>query len=195
LDQPLVTGLEAMYVTNSSTWVDKEEHSAELERVLSQLPGRRLERETGARLLIVGSEDDDTEFIKMVEKLGATVVIDEHCSGTRYFWNKVEAGDDRLYSIAERYVNRPPCPTKDWEERLRFPHILNLCRDFKVQGAIIIQQKFCDPHECDIMPLSHFLDENGIPSLFLEFDVTVPLGPFRVRVEAFLEMIGAEELF
>ena len=194
-DDPPLTGLEAMYMTVSSTWVDKDEHSAEIEKVLKQLPERKLSRNTGSRLLIVGSEDDDTAFVEMVEKLGATVAVDDHCTGTRYFWNKVQPNDDPMRAIADRYVKRPPCPTKDWEERWRFPHILQLCKDFKVQGAVIIQQKFCDPHECDIMPLRQYLDQHGIPSLFLEFDVTVPLGQFRIRVEAFLEMIGAEELF
>ena len=194
-EEPKLTGLEAMYMTVSSTWVDKEEHSAEIERVLEKLPDRRLDRDTGARLLIVGSENDDTAFIEMVENIGATVVVDDHCTGTRYFWNLVEPGEDRLLAIADRYVKRPPCPTKDWEERLRFPHILKLCQDFDVQGAIVIQQKFCDPHECDIMPLRKYLDDNDIPNLFLEFDVTVPIGQFRIRMEAFLEMIGAEDLF
>jgi benzoyl-CoA reductase subunit C len=195
LPDPKVTGLEAMYMTVSSMWIDKEEHSTEIEKVLKQLPDRKLERKTGTRLMIVGSEDDDTAFIEMVEKLGATVVIDDHCTGTRYFWNKVVPEDDRMLAIAKRYVLRPPCPTKDWEERWRFDHILKLCQDFKVQGAIIIQQKFCDPHECDIMPLRELLNKNGVPNLFLEFDVTVPLGPFRIRVEAFLEMLSSEDLF
>ena len=194
-EDPKLTGREAMYMTVSSMWTDKEEHSAEVENLLEKLPDRQLNRETGARLMIVGSENDDIPFIEMVENVGATVVVDDHCTGTRCFWNMTESGGDRLWAIAERYVQRPPCPTKDWEERWRFPHILNLCRDYDVQGAIIIQQKFCDPHECDIMPLRKYLDENDIPSLFLEFDVTVPLGQFRVRVEAFLEMIGAEDLF
>lgn len=194
-ENPNVTGLEAMYMTVSSMWVDKDEHSAEIEKLLAKLPDRQLNRDGGARLLIVGSEDDDTEFIKMVENVGATVVVDDHCTGTRYFWNEVEPGDDPMYQIADRYVKRPPCPTKDWEERWRFPHIVKLCKDFDVQGAIIIQQKFCDPHECDIMPLRKYLEDNGVPNLFLEFDVTVPLGPFRIRVEAFLEMIGSEDLF
>jgi benzoyl-CoA reductase subunit C len=194
-DNPQLTGLEVMYMTVSSMWVDKDEHSAEIEKVLAQLPDRQLNRDTGARLLIVGSEDDDTPFINMVESVGATVVVDDHCTGTRYFWNKVEQNGDRLMAIADRYVKRPPCPTKDWEERWRFPHIQQLCKDFDVQGAIIIQQKFCDPHECDIMPLRKTLEESGVPTLFLEFDVTVPLGQFRVRVEAFLEMISADDLF
>jgi len=195
LDTPLVTGLEAMYMTTSSMWVDKEEHSAEIEKVLKQLPDRQMDREAGARLMIVGSEDDDTAFIKMVESVGATIVIDDHCTGTRYFWNETVPEKDRLAAIADRYVKRPACPTKDWETRTRFPHILKLAKDFNAQGAILIQQKFCDPHECDIPVLKKYLNDNGIPTLFLEFDVTVPVGQFRIRVEAFLEMIGQEDLF
>jgi benzoyl-CoA reductase subunit C len=195
MDPPLVTGLEAMYMTTSSMWVDKEEHSAEIERVLAQLPERQMDRNNGARLMIVGSENDDISFINMVESVGATIVIDDHCTGSRYFWNETIPEKDRLAAIADRYVKRPACPTKDWEERTRFPHILKLAKDFNVQGAILIQQKFCDPHECDIPMLKKYLNENDVPTLFLEFDVTVPLGPFRIRVEAFLEMIGEEDLF
>lgn len=192
---PKVTGVEAMWMTVSSMWVDKREHSAEIRRVLTMLPDRDLKKETGARLMIIGSENDDIPFIEMVEKLNATVVVDEHCTGTRYFWNLVEPHHDPLTAITERYIRRPACPVKDWEERRRFDHILTLAREFDVQGAIIIQQKFCDPHECDMVPLRELLDRNGIPNLMLEFDATTPLGPFRIRVEAFLEMIGQEELF
>lgn len=194
-DPPKITGLEAMYMTTSSMWVDKNEHSDEIEKVLAELPDRQLEREYGSRLMIVGSENDDTSFIGMVESVGSTIVIDDHCTGSRYFWNQTIPEDDRLAAIAARYVDRPACPTKDWEERTRFPHILQLAQDFDVQGAILIQQKFCDPHECDIPMLKQYLNDNDIPTLFLEFDVTVPLGPFRIRVEAFLEMIGEEDLF
>jgi benzoyl-CoA reductase subunit C len=194
-DTAKLTGLEAMYMTTSSMWVDKEEHSAEMEKVLHQLSDRQMEHETSARLMIVGSEDDDTAFIKMVESVGATIVVDDHCTGTRYFWNETIPEPNRLAAIADRYVKRPACPTKDWEKRTRFPHILKLAKDFNVQGAILIQQKFCDPHECDIPILKKYLNDNGIPTLFLEFDVTVPIGQFRIRVEAFLEMIGQEDLF
>jgi benzoyl-CoA reductase subunit C len=38
-----------------------------------------------------------------------------------------------------------------------------------------------------------FLEENGIPTYFLEFDVTTAIGPFAIRTEAFLETLEAEE--
>jgi benzoyl-CoA reductase subunit C len=192
---PPVTGLEAMAMVASSFMVDKKDHNAELRRILPELKTRRLDRETGARLMLIGSEDDDTAFIEMVESVGATVVADDHCTGSRYFWNLTQFSDQILPDIANRYIDRPACPTKDWEERTRFPHILQMARDFRVDGALLIQQKFCDPHECDMVPLKEFLNGHDIPTLSLEFDVTVPLGPMRIRVEAFLEMVGEEELF
>ena len=59
-----------------------------------------------------------------------------------------------------------------------------------MEGALVIQQKFCDPHEFDIpVIISHLKEMANIPSLFLEVDITLPAGQFRTRIEAFLETI------
>jgi benzoyl-CoA reductase subunit C len=194
-DDPPLSGEEAMEMVISNQMTDKAEHNEELKKLLAELPGRDPGRETGTRLMILGSEDDDIEFINMVESCGATFVIDDHCTGSRYFWNEVVPKDDRIEAIAARYIDRVPCPTKDWEERTRVKHIVKLAKEWNVNGAIVIQQKFCDPHEIDIPAIRKALNDEGIKSLFLELDVTVPIGQFKVRVEAFLEMIGDEDLF
>jgi len=194
-DDIKLTGLEAMEVVISNQMMDKAEHNIALENVIKKLPERNLNRETGVRLMIIGSEDDDTEFIEMVESLQATILTDDHCTGTRYFWNEVVPEDDRLMALSKRYIDRVPCPSKDWEERTRLSHILTMAKEFNVDGAIIIQQKFCDPHELDIPAIKKALEGIGIPSLFLEFDVTVPIGQFKIRCEAFFEMFMEEDLF
>ena len=79
--------------------------------------------------------------------------------------------------------------------RNRTAHRISLAREWDVAGVIEIQQKFCDPHELDKVAISKGLEEAGFPTLYLEFDVTVPEGPFRIRVEAFLETLGSEDLF
>ncbi|MDI6707602.1 MAG: benzoyl-CoA reductase, bzd-type, subunit N [Candidatus Thermoplasmatota archaeon] len=192
---PPLSGLEAMEMVVSSQLVDKREHNEELAKLLCELPTQKEGRNNGVRLMIVGSENDDTQFIKMVESSGATLVIDDHCTGSRYFWNETVADENRLAAIADRYIERPPCPSKDWEERRRLPHLLKLAKDYNVKGAILVQQKFCDPHELDIPAIREYFNKNGIPSLTLELDVTVPIGQFKVRIEAFLEMLRGEELF
>jgi benzoyl-CoA reductase subunit C len=192
---PPLTGQEAMEMVLSSQMVDKADHNTALESLLARLPQRKTDRPAGTRLMILGSEDDDIEFLHMVESCGATFVVDDHCTGTRYFWNNVERDGDPLTSLAARYVQRVPCPTKDWPVRSRVPHVLALAKKYGVQGAIIMQQKFCDPHELDIPALTRGLNQAGVKTLFLEFDVTVPVGQFKVRVEAFLEMLRGDELF
>ncbi len=194
-DSPPLTGEEAMEMVLSSQMVDKQDHNAALEKVLARLSKRDSTRPTGTRLMILGSEDDDVEFINMVESCGATFVVDDHCTGTRYFWNNVESAGDRLTSIADRYVKRVPCPTKDWPDRTRVEHVIKLAKEYDVAGAIVMQQKFCDPHELDNPALTKALKDAGVKTLFLEFDVTVPIGQFKVRVEAFLEMLQDDDLF
>ncbi len=187
---PPITGVDALDMSLSEQTVDKREHSEALRELLKELPKKKLKRETGTRLMIVGSELEDRIFLDMVEAkmtLPATFVIDEVCTGTRYFWNNVVPEKDRLSAIATRYIDRIPCPGKDWPGRRRFDHILTLAKEYNVQGAIVFQQKYCEPHELDIPDLRKFLEKNGIPTYFLEFDVTVPIGQFQTRVEAFVE--------
>jgi benzoyl-CoA reductase subunit C len=192
---PALTGLEAMYAVVASQMVDKKDYNKTLQVILEKLPQRPVENDSKIRLMILGSEDDDTEFIQMVESLGAIFVVDDHCTGSRYFWNEVTPNQNPLEAIASRYVERVPCPSKDWPERTRMEHIKKLAQDWEVQGAIVIQQKFCDPHELDIPATIESLKQIGIPAQFLEFDVTVPVGQFKTRVEAFLEMLREEDLY
>jgi benzoyl-CoA reductase subunit C len=196
LDNPKITGLEVMEMVLSSQMTDKEEHNKLLEQLLQELPNRKLDRNPGVRLMIIGSEDDDRVFMRNVEDLDATFVIDEHCTGSRYLWNDVVPNEDRLLAIATRYVQRVPCPSKDWPEFTRIQHAVDLAKQFRIQGALVIQNKFCDPHGIEVPPLREALKDIGVPTYPLEFDVTVPWGQFRTRVEAFLETLtGLEELF
>src|SRR3989304_1771941 len=191
---PPLTGAEAMEIVLSSQVVDKTEHSNRLSKYLEEIKQRSGKGEKDqVRLMVIGSENDDTEMIKLAESLGGIVVIDDHCTGTRYFWNEVIPEEDRLSAIATRYLDRPRCPQQDFETRSRLPHIAQLVKGYNVHGAIVIQQKFCDPHELDIPIIMNYLKEElNTPSLFLEFDVTFPAGQFRTRIEAFIETLQLE---
>jgi len=195
-ENPPISGEETMEVAISQQLVDKKEHIQALTQLLEKLKTGSSEKNTGTRLMLLGSENDDIPFVQMVESVDGTIVIEDHCIGTRYFWNNVEGDNgDPLDSIAKRYVERPTCPSKDWMDRSRIDHIMKLAKDYDVKGAIVIQQKFCDPHELDIPAITKELNNVGIKTLFLEFDVTVPIGQFKIRVEAFLEMLQEEDLF
>jgi benzoyl-CoA reductase subunit C len=187
-DPPALSGVEAMNMAITSMYVDKAEHNQMLEAALSELRKRERKGDHKVRLMVIGSEAD-VEFIRLVEKFGPAVVIDDLCTGTRNFWNDVVPGNDRIRAIANRYMDRPPCPLRDMPERRRIPYILKLAKDYKVEGAIIALQKFCEPHALDRPSIEAALKDNGVPSMYLELDVTVAEGQIRTRIEAFLEML------
>ena len=205
-DPPAISGAETMRITLASQFMDKKEHNKILQQLLQELAHSPRKIAPGPRVMVLGSENDDTELVELTESLGANVVIDDHCTGSRYFWNEVilpsplrgegqgegEHTDKILQAIASRYINRPPCPQKDLRDRRRFTHILKLAEEYKIQAAMLIQQKFCDPHELDIPPLQELFTRKGIPNIFLEVDVTTPVGQFRTRIEAFLETMQLE---
>lgn len=193
--QPPLTGAEALYCSLTAQFVDRAEHNQALRAVLEALPQRQLQRETGLRVMTIGSENDDIGFMEMIESLGATIVIDDQCSGTRNFWNEARPHKDPIAAIADRYCARPACPTKDYPAHTRFAHVLDLAQTHQVEAAIFLQQKFCDPHEGDYPELKQHLESHGIPTMMLEFDITNPLGPFRTRIEAFFETLAEDDLF
>ena len=143
----------------------------------------------GPRLILLGSVNNNIELIRFIDSLGGRVVIDDYCTGNRYYQTEVVPEDNRLAAIASRLINKPPCPLKDLPERRRIAHYAGLIDDYKVAGAIYTMQRQCDAHGLDYPAIESFFKEKGIPMLKLELDYTVPVGQFRTRIEAFLEML------
>lgn len=199
-ENPPISGLEALEMVKSSHIADPKEHNELLESVLEKLEnGEGARRDPEFRLMMISSENDDRRFMHMVEEelpFDITVVVEEACVGTRDFWNTSEdTGEGPMMDVANRYIVRPPCPNKDWPARKRMDQIRELATDFDIDGALIIQQKFCDPHELDIPYEREMLeDEMDISTLSLEFDASVPVGQFMTRVEAFAESLSTEQM-
>lgn len=194
-DSPPISGLEAIYMVLASFWMDKAEHNKLLRQALAEAKKRKVEPASKVRLMTIGSENDDPELIELIESFNASVVIDEQCTGTRYFWNKVIPQQDRMAAITERYLDRPPCPMKDLQEvRVRPDFVMELAKEYRVQGAVLVRLKFCDPHEYDLPIIRRNLEEAGIPTLTLERDIITPVGQFKTRIGAFMEMLETETM-
>jgi benzoyl-CoA reductase subunit C len=194
-DEPPLSGTEALEMALSSQLVDKAEHNRLLSEALLKLQQTTQRPSSGVRLMLIGSENDDIDYVKLIESLGSIVVIDETCTGSRYFWNECRLDADPLDAIATRYLERPPCPAKDQPESRRFPHIMQLIKDFRVEGVIMTLQRFCHNHETDIPGLQALFEKEGIPVLQLEYSFIAPANWYQNRIEAFLEMIRSEAIW
>lgn len=189
VDNPPLTGSEILEMALSSMLIDKEEFNHLMEEALNDISKKKSNGNHGPRLMLLGSVNNNIEFIKFIESLGATIVIDDYNSGNRYYSANVIPGEDRLQAIAERMIQKNPCPLKDLPLRRRPGHIVELAEEYRVKGAIYTIQRMCDMHGNDYPSTESALKEKGIPTLKLELDLGIPFGQFRTRIEAFLEML------
>lgn len=179
-------------VVDASMVMPKEQFNplaAELLEFLSEKPPRQ----KGPRLILVGPILDDPTVLDIIDDLGACVVGDDLCTGSRYFNQpvaEIEDGDP-MEALAGRYLKRWPCPTKHGLHFQRGEHLLELVEDREADGLVFTLQKFCDPHAFDYAIVKETLDAAGVPHLLLELEHTPAVGQLRTRLEAFLEMLRA----
>lgn len=189
-DAPVVLGSEAMEMVLASQVMDKAEMNEILEGVISELGKRKpVGDHKQVRLMLVGSETSDVELERLVESLGANIVIDELETGSSYFWNEVIPQPDRLMAISLRYLGRPHSALKDNNWRRRPDHIWRLYEDYQADGVVISKQIYCHPHGTDNYVVWKLLRERHIPFHFFERDTTLPYQETRLRMEAFINMI------
>jgi len=187
---PLVSGVETLEITLSGMVSPKEEHNRLLSQFYNEVFRRTDPPKEGVRLLVSGSMMDNTELLRIVEAAGGSVVADDFCVGSRYFWDLIDYDGDPLRAIARRYLGKAPSPYMlQHEERLK--HVVEMAKRYDVEGAIIFVLKFCDSHLFDAPHLTEELKAAGLPVLYLEWEHAMSgIAGLKTRIEAFIEMVG-----
>lgn len=113
-DNPRITGYEFHVITLATYVAPKYLLIDKLEETLKELKTRRPDKKNPyrARVVVVGSEVDDIDFIKLVEDTGAYVCADRFCYGSFPGRDPITLADDEdaLTQICRQYMNRAQCP-------------------------------------------------------------------------------------
>ncbi|MBQ2911701.1 MAG: 2-hydroxyacyl-CoA dehydratase [Clostridia bacterium] len=129
---------------------------------------------------------------QIIETSGAAVVCEETCTGTRYFENLVDETkdnlDDMIKAIAERYMGiHCACFTPNTE---RIDDIIRLAKEYKVDGVIDVNLKFCTLYDVEGYTVEKALKEAGIPVLGIETDYAdSDAEQLKTRIQAFIELL------
>ena len=201
---PLISGVEIVQVLKALTSLPVVEGNELLTETIKEVKNStaRMERKS-ARLLIWSSTLDDTDVMQVFEDK-ANVVMNESCGGIRAYRAEVKPTTDPLEGLADYYLNEITCARtfrqatlgetrKDYARDLqsRFGYLKGIIRDWKINGAIMLLVRYCDPFAFEMPSLKDYFNSLDIPSTYIEYDYTTgALAPLRTRVEAFLETIS-----
>lgn len=188
-EKPRVNIVEVAEVGLAGMLMQKAEFNTLLSAAIDEINARNPETRSGPRLLLLGSVNSDIGLITFMDSLGGRIVMDDYCTGNRYYQYEVQTGIDPLAAIAERLISKVPCPLLDLPKRRRIDHYARLIQEYRIDGAIYTMQRQCDAHGLDYPTIDKFFKENNVPMLKLELDYPTPIGQFRTRIEAFLEML------
>ena len=196
---PLISGTEITKVLVAGMGIPATEHIDLLQALIGEVKNRPVPEADGLpRIFIWGNEIDDIAFIRLVEECGAHVVMDDLCTGTRFFWDDVPETEDPLDGLTTRYICTH-CPrslspqvgnrAEDLENR--FGYMRKFISQWQADGVIFYIVRYCDTCELEGPDLREYLNNLKLPVLMIEDDYsTSTIGQLRTRIQAFLEMIG-----
>ena len=145
---------------------------------------------TGKKIVLSGGMCGTSAIYDIIQNSGGTVVHDDLCTGARFFEGLVDETADPIAAVADRYRERIICPAKHSGIHARADYLVDTVRKKNADGVIFLLLKFCDPHAFDYPYLKQRLDDEHIPSLFLEVeDQSAPGQQAATRIEAFIEML------
>ena len=149
LDNPPITGYEYAVLVLVSYVCPKRLILPLLRETLAEIRTRKADAQKNyrVRVAVVGSEIDDPDLIRLIESCGALVVADRYCYGS--FPGRQEIvltdGEDALTQVCRWYLQHTECPRQSALHRVQYrnDHVAQLVHDFKADGAIYEQMKFC----------------------------------------------------
>src|SRR5690606_28353976 len=119
----------------------------------------------GKRIMLVGSANDDLDFIRLIEESGCTVVADTLCSGSRSYSDPTDEDGDPVSALARRYLSHKFCPRMFGCYRDRLSYIMERAKEAKVDGVILQNIRFCDLHGSENGIFERDLEAAGIPCM------------------------------
>lgn len=167
-------------IVKTSMVMEKEEHTRALKSFLEEV---EVGDPVHPRLLLSGSVVLNPEIFDVMEGYGS-VAFDDLCVGSRYL---ITVQDPTLEGLAQRYQFLW-CPCRHTVQD-RTDYLEEKCREYAIDGVVLLLQKFCEPHFFEAVHLRTELKDRGIPTILLELQ-DQPVEQLRTRVQAFCEMMG-----
>lgn len=199
MDLPPISGIDVLKILQKQYFLSTDELKRSLRMLISEVeeikPGGPQEPNEPhrPRIMISGCpmSSGNTKVPEIIESRGGVIVVEESCTGTRSFWDPVDESKDKdpMLALAERYL-KIPCSCMSPNDR-RIENILELAREFKVDGVVYYSLQFCHGYNIEKYKVQQALKKAGIPMLFIETDYSnSDVEQIGLRVDAFLEMLS-----
>ena len=191
MDPPSINGVDVLKVMQKQYFLSPDQLKKALRMLIREVEQVKVDWVHKPRIMISGCPmpGGNTKVPEIIESKGGVIVAEESCTGTRSFWDLVDENKDPMLALAERYI-KIPCSCMSPNNR-RIDNILELAREFKVDGVVYYTLQFCHGYNIEKYKVQQALKKKGIPVLAIENDYSdSDIEQIGLRVDAFMEMLS-----
>lgn len=189
---PLLTSSQYQEIMSGYFTMSPDTLLAELDKLLEQLEKAEPSNKQRIRLLISGGviAEGDTKLTKIIEELGAEIVVEDNCTGVKALKLKIDYEEDDVYeALAKGYLNKAPCSRMTSREEM-ISETVDLAREYDVDGVLMYYIKFCPCFGIMEKKYTDTFNRENIPLLIMSGDYSKgDEGQIKTRLEAYLELL------
>jgi benzoyl-CoA reductase/2-hydroxyglutaryl-CoA dehydratase subunit BcrC/BadD/HgdB len=195
-----ISGKDALLAVQVAFYDDVPRLTTMVNKIADELEARVVAGEGAAptaapRILVTGTPMSipNWKVHDIIEKAGGVVVMEEMCTGSRYYSKLVDETPRDLPgmidALTDRYLDiNCACFTPN---SARLDDVVRLARAYQVDGIIQCNLQFCTPYQIEATAVNRVAQAAGIPTLRIDTDYSAgDVGQLTTRVEAFLEMLA-----
>lgn len=186
----LISPAQRHAVIKARYFMEKGAHTAKLRALNDLLDAAPVRPWSGKRVLLTGIMAEPDALLDFFAETGLAVLADDLAQESRQFRQDVPEGSDPIVRLAKWWNQLEGCSLATDRSKGRIPMLADLAKKTGADGVVVCMMKFCDPEEFDYPLLAKRLEQDDIPQLCLEVDLSSDsFEQTRTRIQSFVEMI------
>ena len=187
-DYPSITASERKDVFKSAYFMTKEEHTALVKELIFELKKLPKNKEEKIKVITSGILADNPNLLSIFDENNIQIVGDDIAHESRQYRTDIKPAETALDGLAVKFSEMDNCSVLYDVDKKRADYIINMAKDKKANGVIILMTKFCDPEEFDYVIIKRACDQAEIPCLQIEVDrQMINYGQAKTLIQTFKE--------
>ncbi len=199
---PVISGKDALFINQIAFLDEPRRFANKVNELCDELEKRAAAGEgvaeaSAPRILLSGCPMaiPNWKVPHIVESAGGAIVMEELCTGSRYYSHLVDEAaadlDKMLDNIADSYLDIDCAVFTPNDERAE--NIVRMAKEYSVDGVMYYSLLFCSPYSVEAYKVRKAVEGAGVPLLYVETDYSQgDAQQIATRVEAFLEMLSSK---
>ncbi len=169
-DHPTITAVQRSEIFKSAYFMTKEEHTALVKELITELNRLPKEDHKKIRVITSGILADNSSLLSILDDNNFQIVGDDIAHESRQYRVDSNLGISALDSLARKFSNMGNCSVLYDADKKRAEYITDMVKTKNASAVLMVMTKFCDPEEFDYVIVKKACEKAEVSCVQIEID-------------------------